>query len=82
MKYYIIREDGSSVFMLPYPEDFCYHCLFKLLDVTDENFRLMRFVEASEFSAVQADWGTGGKPPVFALLEPERQGHILTYIRK
>lgn len=29
-KYYIIREDGSSIFELPYPKDFCIHCLFLL----------------------------------------------------
>lgn len=49
-KYYIIREDGSSIFMLPYPEDFCYHCMFKLID-TGERFRLLRFDESINFFA-------------------------------
>lgn len=46
-KYYIIRADGSSLFELPYPEDFVYHCLIKLLDRTDEQFKLMSFQDPS-----------------------------------
>ena len=46
-KYYIIRADGSSLFELPYPEDFIYHCLIKLLDRTDEQFKLLSFQDPS-----------------------------------
>lgn len=49
-RYFIIREDGSSIFMLPYPEDFCYHCMFKFID-TGERFRLLRFDESINFFA-------------------------------
>lgn len=33
-KYYLYRSDGSQVFLLPYSEDFIYHCLILLLDRT------------------------------------------------
>lgn len=46
-KYFIIKEDGSSLFALPYPEDFVYHCLIKLLDRTDEQFKLLSFQDPS-----------------------------------
>lgn len=40
-KYYILRQDGSSIFTQPYPEDFVFHCLVLLLDRTpDETYRL------------------------------------------
>ncbi|MBE6811097.1 MAG: hypothetical protein E7521_08605 [Ruminococcaceae bacterium] len=40
-KYYIIREDGSSIFEQAYPEDFVFHCLIHLLDRTsEETYRL------------------------------------------
>ena len=43
-KYYIIRPDGSSVFSLPYPEDFCAHCLILLMDREDtRQYRLVSF---------------------------------------
>lgn len=42
-KYWIIRSDGSTLFELPYPEDFIYHCLIKLLDVSDEQYKLLPF---------------------------------------
>ena len=52
-KYYIIRADGSSIFKLPYSEDFIFHCLIKLLDVTDETFRLLSFSDvSSEVSSI------------------------------
>ncbi len=54
-KYFIIRQDGSSIFKLPYQEEFIFHCLIILLDRTDEPLRLLRFVEAPELSAVQAE---------------------------
>lgn len=46
-KYYIIREDGSSLFALPYPKDFIFHCLVKLVDITDEQFTLMSVDDTS-----------------------------------
>lgn len=40
-KYYILRADGSSIFLQPYPEDFIYHCLFNLLETApNEKFSL------------------------------------------
>lgn len=40
-KYYIIREDGTSIFEQPYCEDFIYHCLIHLIDRTpNERYRL------------------------------------------
>ncbi len=39
-KYYIIREDGSSIFELPYPKDFCIHCLCHLIE-DGQRYRLM-----------------------------------------
>ena len=39
-KYYIIREDGSSIFELPYPKDFCIHCLCLLID-DGQRYRLL-----------------------------------------
>ena len=32
MKYYLVSSSGSALFTLPYPEDFCYHCLHLLID--------------------------------------------------
>ncbi len=44
--YYIIRENGSSIFELPYREEFIYHCLIKLLDIAEnEKFMLLEFAE-------------------------------------
>ncbi len=44
--YFIIREDGSSIFQLPYCEEFVYHCLIKLLDTAEnQKFRLLQFVD-------------------------------------
>mgnify|MGYP007111689698 CR=1 FL=1 len=44
MKYYwIIRSDGTTLFELPYPEDFIFHCLIKLLDVSSEEYKLLPF---------------------------------------
>lgn len=39
-KYFIIREDGSSIFALPYPKDFCIHCLLLLID-DGQSYRLL-----------------------------------------
>lgn len=51
-KYYIIREDGTSVFMLPYEEEFIYHCLIHLIDRTpNERYRLCQ-IGSSEFDAL------------------------------
>jgi hypothetical protein len=44
MKYYwIIKENGTALFELPYPEDFIYHCLIKLLDSSSEQYKLLPF---------------------------------------
>lgn len=44
--YYIIREDGSSIFELPYREEFVYHCLIKLFDTAEnQKFRLLQFAD-------------------------------------
>ena len=53
-KYYIIRSDGSSLFEQGYDKDFIFHCLTKLLDRSDECFRLLEFDENCKFCAVQA----------------------------
>lgn len=81
-KYYIIRQDGSSLFRLPYEEEFIFHCLIKLLDTSDEKFRLLSFADTLDFSAVQADRGTGDKSPVFAKKDLLEQKNIFTYILK
>lgn len=44
--YYILKNDGTSLFVQPYPFDFCMHCLMLLIDsddVTLQNCRLMHF---------------------------------------
>lgn len=44
--YYIIREDGSSIFSLPYREEFIYHCLICLFNRDiNEKFKLLEFAE-------------------------------------
>lgn len=45
--YYIIRENGTSIFELPYREEFIFHCLIHLLDVSNEKYRLLEFMENS-----------------------------------
>lgn len=54
-KYYILLPDGSSMFEQAYPEDFIFHCLFKLLDVSDERYRLLWFDEGCKLASVQLD---------------------------
>lgn len=44
-KYYILRADGSSVFENPYPEDFCFHCLFHLLDTTPDEAYMLCYIQ-------------------------------------
>lgn len=68
-KFYIIRSDGTSIFREPHHEEFIYHCLIKLLEKSDEHFKLLSFVESSHFPAVQADRGKGDESPLFAFLE-------------
>lgn len=44
--YYILKNDGTSLFEQPYPFDFCMHCLMLLIDTDDvtlQNCRLMHF---------------------------------------
>lgn len=73
MKYYIIRSDGCSIFLQPYPYDFCMHCLLKLLDVSDEKYYLLNFTDTSLLPAVQAERGTGDESPVLAFWELLKQ---------
>ncbi len=47
--YYIIREDGSSIFELPYREDFIYHCLICLLNRADERQRQQEHYRLLEY---------------------------------
>ena len=55
-KYYIIRPDGSSIFKLPYSEDFIFHCLIKLLDTSDEQYKLLSFSNApSDVTLLSSD---------------------------
>lgn len=54
-KCYIIRADGSSIFEQAYNEDFIFHCLAKLLDRSDEQYRLLWFTNADKLTAVQAE---------------------------
>ena len=42
-EYYIIKDDGSSLFEQAYQEEFIYHCLILLLDNSNEHFRLLWF---------------------------------------
>ena len=65
--YYIILQDGTSIFEQAYPYDFCIHCLFRLLDNEDERYRhpqLMTFslspVTALPSSAQTSLGGWGG----------------------
>lgn len=51
-KYYIIREDGSSIFQLPYPKDFCIHCLCLLIE-DGQKYRLMSFANSAPFPCQQ-----------------------------
>lgn len=54
--YYIIREDGSSIFEQAYPEDFIFHCLINLLDRTNERLSLLSFGSLpSEFISLSAE---------------------------
>lgn len=48
-KYYIIREDGSSIFQLPYPLDFCIHCLCLLIE-DGQKYRLMSLADSTPLS--------------------------------
>ena len=72
-KYYILKEDGTSLFLQPYPEDFCFHCLVNLLDRSDERYRLCE---------IDIKLGVQGElPPVFApafgVLKVPIIGHLI-----
>lgn len=69
MKYYIIRADGSSIFSQAYEKDFIFHCLVKLLDRSDEPYRLLFFDEGCKLASVQLNRGKGDESPLFAFLE-------------
>lgn len=53
-KYYIIREDGSSIFEQGYGREFIFHCLIKLLETSNDYYRLLEIDECCKFIAVQA----------------------------
>jgi len=41
-EFYILKPDGTSLFELPYQEEFIYHCLTQLLDtMPDTRFTLL-----------------------------------------
>lgn len=54
-KYYIIRADGSSIFEQGYQRSFIFHCLIKLLDRSDERYRLLEIDESCKLASVQLD---------------------------
>lgn len=68
-KYYIIRSDGSSLFEQGYDKDFIFHCLAKLLDCSDEQFRL---IEIDENSFVRQRFGLSGRRAYFMLRSEEQ----------
>lgn len=39
--YYILRADGSSLFLNPYPIDFCIYCMLVLFNRTGERCKLL-----------------------------------------
>ena len=44
--YYILKNDGTTLFEHPYCLEFCLHCLFHLIDTQDpnlQNCRLLHF---------------------------------------
>lgn len=57
--YYILKNDGTFLFELPYPLDFCLHCLFNLIDSPDPNLKNCHLFslltpEDSAYSAVES----------------------------
>lgn len=38
--FYLVSPNGSRLFQLPYPEEFCYHCLLLIID-TPLEYRLV-----------------------------------------
>ena len=70
-KYYITRPDGSSIFALPYPEDFCYHCLC-LLQNDGQRYKLLSSEELNiSLSAVKLQLPTQKNLRRVALLGAE-----------
>ena len=72
-KYYIIDSHGSSLFLQPYPKDFCVHCLVLLLDARpQEPFKLLSdtFViglsQLTEYSALRLSGKMKLRGSVFA----------------
>lgn len=61
-KYYIIREDGTSIFQLPYPKDFCIHCLCLLIE-DGQRYRLLSSTQLEHLSLFACD-GSKLKLPV------------------
>lgn len=72
-KYYIILPDGSSLFELPYSEDFIYHCLILLLDNEKlVGLRVLSFdgILIDIRSAAYIFGGTADRSAVFSLSVP------------
>ena len=80
--YYLIKEDGSSIFELPYCEDFIYHCLILLMDRSEEQYRVLCVDEEEISASVQRVRGKGDESPLLANVESEKQKNLLTYILK
>lgn len=77
-KYYILRADGSSIFELPYPAEFVYHCLINLIDRTpNEKYMLCeidsRRQELFSMSAYIRKYTQYKNLGRVALLAPEEQ---------
>lgn len=51
-EYYIIKPDGTSLFELPYQEEFIYHCLFNLIDRTPDIKYTLLQIDARELHRV------------------------------
>ena len=66
--YYILRNDGSFIFELPYPLDFCLHCLFNLIDNPDPNLFNCKLVQ---FEFTRQDIRPTRPHSVFSLLKPD-----------
>lgn len=50
MYYYILKPDGTKLFELPYNEEFIYHCLVKLLDITPDIEYSLLYIDISNLN--------------------------------
>lgn len=65
--YYIIRQDGLSVFEQGFPLDFIMHCYYNLIERSEEHYQVISIAESLPICAVQADRGKGDESPLLAL---------------